>query len=74
VERIVELVQKGGKRKDKKLFFSDVVTKFSNERDVADLFYDLMCAGKLGTISMAQEFAGPIDRKTNLPIIEITLR
>lgn len=72
VERIVEMVQKGGKKKDKKLFFSDVVNKFSAERDVADLFYDMMCTCKLGSISLNQEFAGPIDRKTNLPIIEIT--
>jgi hypothetical protein len=72
-ERIVELVTKTGKKKDKKFFFSDVVAKFAAERDVADLFYDMMCAGKLGTIHLAQEFAGPIDRKTNLPIIEVSL-
>lgn len=71
-ERIVEMVKHTGKQKAKKFFFSDVVSKFSAERDVADLFYDLMCAGKTGSIHLAQEFGGPIDRKTHLPVIEIT--
>lgn len=73
-ERIIEVVQKGAKRKDKKIFFSDVVDKFSAERDVADLFYDLMCACKIGNITLAQEFHGPVDRVTHLPVIEIGLR
>lgn len=73
VERIIGMLPKGGKKKGSKLHFADIVKAYSTERDAADLFYDLMCAGKTGKIALDQSFPAEIDRETNLPVIEVTV-
>lgn len=73
VDKIMMLLPKGGKKKAAKLHFTDIVKAFSTERDPADLFYDLMCAGKTGGITLGQSFPSEIDRETNLPVIEVAL-
>lgn len=56
-----------------KLYFTDVVSKFKQERDVADLFFDLMCAARTGDIHLEQKFGAAPDKKSHLPVIEISV-
>ena len=72
-DRILDLIPRNAKKKGGKIFFSDVVTKLENERDPADLFYDLMCAARNGDILLCQGFPSGIDKNTGLPVIEITI-
>ena len=75
--KIVAMVKEGPSKKKRgaaqaKLYFADVVAKFKGERDVADLFFDLMCAARTGDIHLDQNFPSVIDKKTNLPEIMIS--
>jgi hypothetical protein len=73
VEKIIKMVPKDtGKKKAPKTYFADVVKAFEQERDAADIFYDLMCAARTGEIRLAQDFPTDIDRATRLPVIELT--
>jgi hypothetical protein len=72
-DRILDLFPRGGKKKQTKMYFSDVVNNLSAERDAADLFYDLMCAARTGDIKLSQAFPSAIDKDTRLPVIEISL-
>ena len=74
VERIIKMVPKDvGKKKAAKFYFSDVVSKLSNEKDAADVFYDLMCAARTGSITLAQSFPSELDGSSRLPVIEVSL-
>lgn len=75
--KIVNMLKDQNNKKKKnsnpeKLHFADVVSKFKQERDVADLFFDLMCAARTGDIHLDQKFPSVIDKKTHLPVIEIS--